>query len=1779
MSGRITSRLRKPAPVSATSSSALAPSTAFPSNASSAPVAAPKSVAVTTPAAEPAHEPEPDEAAFLRSGPLSPSALSPDTRLAAPLPPPPSDPGSRGHSISRISIFPPQAQAKLAVSQPGDPAEQEAERVADQVMRTPDPNASASDARGRPFSRISILPPSYAPPVSRLGETAEQEAGPSDDATPAVAHALQGAGQPLDSGARSFLEPRLGHDLSRIRIHTDERASQSAEAVSALAYAVGADVVFRSGQYQPGTSAGRRLLAHELTHTIQQTGGAPLQRHVLPAKRDPASRPTDDEQAAPAQQPSAMDTAPANGAPITPVGPDALPAPGTAPAPINEAEFQANPPSAVVVEEKTEEEQPGPDAAMSGPTAPLAPTEDDAPKPVETTLENGPEETDEAGEDTEAAEEGAEEADEGTEEAGEGDEEAGEGTGAAGEDSGSVVESGAVESASAAEPGGQEGAGDAQVGGKGMAGTPGAAGPNGAGANAAPASEAAPPAPGAVRFASQQPKAVFAATEGALAAIPPEDILQRGADGVIYFQSENPESVQAMAAEQGTLAPPEGAQGGSPGGGDMLVQRKEAPGGAGGNSAGRGFVRQLPPAAATGLVAGQRAQAEATLGQFLAAGSARVAAMSALEQNIEPRIQSAVMQAQAQVDAALVESRSAVQAAIAQAQGRLQGEAQSAKSQVAAQHSEAIEAIQAATQTARLRIEAEYRAAQEQLGPLQAEIAGRVDDPFAKAEADFRAAGESYGQQALDAGQQRRQGYLAQPLPDTSKWQDFKNGSDYEANKRQARADAAGRVGEEYQRALLKDANDAAAQLPASKQQVLSGFERQFSGMSQRMESARTDALTKLTRSEQQSLQTANRTLQTQLLGIDQGLAAALGSLDQMQAAQMAQIAESGQQQKQTLAQSAEQAGTALKQGVQQGVVSLQGTLAAVAAEAQSMPAPSMPALMGVIAGVQGQIDGLIGQGQAQIVEGIASAEQRIAGQGQDTAAGLRSRGQEAGRQAEETVSGFAGSMAATVQGAAQSFEQVKQGHTQAANAAADGARSSYQSVMQELRQSCNTVCQNLTAKLGESVGQMENRLRATLGGIQAEITKKANEAAAQVQPRWKGWLKIAISVIVSIAVGIAIAALAASGVGLVAAIGLAALIGAAGKVLTRGLHDLVDGRLSSWQDYLKDAGIGAVTGVISLVGIRGADAALGRFADALANSPWVKKGVEMAAETVADTIADVTESVLSGEALTLEMVLKSVGVSLLFSGGAEGLKSGWKRLRGARGVDVPSGSVDVGGGSLPPVDLPSAQSVLPPPGAVTPPTGAITPPAGSVTPPGGAVTPPASTVDVPGTRGGGTGAGSTPDGPAPDAPSRPRSTPEGVNAPPASTVDIPGHAPDPALTNALPADLRSRVPVSVDPELPGNTVRVHYDMDKNGLVTNVHMRCGPDARPVDIELHARTARLMEGYSGLSGRARDLLNRLQRFIGLRGEPPVGSRAWEAKLEVEKLPRVIQERLDRLGRGGLDPEAEAALRADVDNLQAQLARHEQTLADMDADPGAGYVAAEARRIDANQLDANRPRLEEPPAGADPELWEKYVNYYNERVSEIRSGKSTELPREWSSYEEFRGPLVRGNRYQREQVTESLRNEPVYNPDGTPRLDEKGNPVLRNQVDDIQQDVRITKDGKTYYPDQLIVREGGTVECASNKSRDFANIQDRDATVQADVRELLQKYSGEIKIQRGPGSPHGEHKLFGQTVEVGKVTLVYDASLVPNQLDRQAIQLVAEAAAVSRAPDVEFEVIFR
>lgn len=197
------------------------------------------------------------------------------------------------HSIARAGI-----QPKLTISTPGDIYEQEADQVADQVMRMPDPIRSTEQAS------MKVLTP-FRPAVATImrqptprgteeemdlekqrtmlklvcpdcedllqAKEASSEGIRVSTGFESQIKNLQYGGQPLSNSVRESLEPKFGYDFSNVRIHTEAQAGDTARRMNALAFTIGPHIVFAPGQFAPHSYQGKKLLAHELTHVVQQS--------------------------------------------------------------------------------------------------------------------------------------------------------------------------------------------------------------------------------------------------------------------------------------------------------------------------------------------------------------------------------------------------------------------------------------------------------------------------------------------------------------------------------------------------------------------------------------------------------------------------------------------------------------------------------------------------------------------------------------------------------------------------------------------------------------------------------------------------------------------------------------------------------------------------------------------------------------------------------------------------------------------------------------------------------------------------------------------------------------------------------------------------------------------------------------------------------------------------------------------------------------------------------------------------------------------------------------------------------------------------------------------------------------------------------------------------------------------------------------------------------------------------------------------------------------------
>jgi len=252
-------------------------------------------------------------------------------------------PGSAQQNLIRNILRPAAVLAKRSISQPNDRYEREADQISDHVIRQTNSDLVQSLQSERPAPlEIQRLDSQYAHKLSqrnlltdddrpeenpdsieqrmklegitdeKLLDADEAEPGkardhkkrlpdaghniqtkPANAQPPLLTRSIESAidqfqsgGEPLDSTSRAFFEPRFGHDFSAVRVHTDGHAAKTASAIHARAFTLGNHVVMGAGEFQPATQSGRKLLAHELTHTIQQGAASPVQASSALVQRE-----------------------------------------------------------------------------------------------------------------------------------------------------------------------------------------------------------------------------------------------------------------------------------------------------------------------------------------------------------------------------------------------------------------------------------------------------------------------------------------------------------------------------------------------------------------------------------------------------------------------------------------------------------------------------------------------------------------------------------------------------------------------------------------------------------------------------------------------------------------------------------------------------------------------------------------------------------------------------------------------------------------------------------------------------------------------------------------------------------------------------------------------------------------------------------------------------------------------------------------------------------------------------------------------------------------------------------------------------------------------------------------------------------------------------------------------------------------------------------------------------------------------------------------------------
>ena len=183
-------------------------------------------------------------------------------------------------------------QPKLTVNQPGDPFEQEADAMADRVMRMTSREMPVHLVTRSEFMQRKCAGCEEEEKLQKKDSTASQNLSISGS----LISTGSPGGSPLPDPARKFFEPRFGYDFSDVRVHHDAAAAASAQSINALAYTMGNNIVFNHNQYSPESESGKKLLAHELTHVIQQKKNSGIGLRFIQRQTDRDLSILDDEQ-------------------------------------------------------------------------------------------------------------------------------------------------------------------------------------------------------------------------------------------------------------------------------------------------------------------------------------------------------------------------------------------------------------------------------------------------------------------------------------------------------------------------------------------------------------------------------------------------------------------------------------------------------------------------------------------------------------------------------------------------------------------------------------------------------------------------------------------------------------------------------------------------------------------------------------------------------------------------------------------------------------------------------------------------------------------------------------------------------------------------------------------------------------------------------------------------------------------------------------------------------------------------------------------------------------------------------------------------------------------------------------------------------------------------------------------------------------------------------------------------------------------------------------------
>jgi hypothetical protein len=602
-----------------------------------------------------------------------------------------------------------------------------------------------------------------------------------------------------------------------------------------------------------------------------------------------------------------------------------------------------------------------------------------------------------------------------------------------------------------------------------------------------------------------------------------------------------------------------------------------------------------PPTAAAGPATAARAEqmrvrAEQAVREFIQRGAQRIQALVSRGTQASTRVQPHVQEAQRAVDHTVARNQATVQQSAAAARAHMQQAHGQTHAQVTAHHATTQAGIRQATTHARATAEADHAQAKQQVQQREQAQAAHIEQIYAQADPRFRAVGPQIGARALAIGEQRKAQYLSQC---NGQEDSFWDGPIHD-ERLKASGDAAVQVGQGYHDKLADEGNKQAdAAKPGQANDV--AHARQASEQTQRAFDAQHAATqSALDGSEDQALQTAQHTVDGVMQNLEAQLEGALSGLVHQQTQLIHQIVYGGQQHKQGIHEAGQHAVAQVQHSLGQAAEGLRQAVANLHKSLDGQPAPDPIALSAHLHEQAQKIDQSAGKTEQLADEHVGQHGAQLGQHATQASAQLDQTGHAGVQAAAHTGAAHAQHTQQAGQTATRGLTQLATGHQATTTKVASQSTQSFTQQVTAMATMFDQMSAGLSANFEQGIAGLAAGLRDSLAGIHPDIDKYAGEAAGKVQPRWKGWLKILLIIVVVLVVALVIGpavigfvgGLAASAIGAgtaASAIGMivgGAIVGAGAGAVTQMGNNVIDGA-PILHDVAHAAINGAITGAI----------------------------------------------------------------------------------------------------------------------------------------------------------------------------------------------------------------------------------------------------------------------------------------------------------------------------------------------------------------------------------------------------------------------------------------------------------------------------------------------------------------------------------------------------------------------------------------------------------------------